>query len=66
MDGYGWLLEKRCTLMKKFGMTPAEISEGVTGAQGWVYYLWATDDGAEKRRTPGFIRQDINRRLNRG
>lgn len=65
VDGLGWLADKRATLMATFGFSREEVMEGVSGAEGWVWYAWAKEHERSvwgqgfKRLTPGYVRQEI-------
>ena len=65
VDGFGWLIEKRCRLMRTFagcGFTPDYVRKRLSGAQGWVYYYWALENepfGGAERKGPGYLRQEV-------
>jgi hypothetical protein len=54
--------------MKTFGWTPEYVLEDITGAHGWAYRNWALENeatmlgSAMERRTPGYVRQEIDRK----
>ena len=64
MDGFGWLLDKRCRLMKTYGWTADYVRFEVTGAEGWIYYNWATENEASVwgsgvvNKTPSYVKQE--------
>ena len=68
-DGIGWLLAKRCYLMKQYGWSPGFVRTGLTSAQGWAYLAAAremelTMFGAVWRlKGDGYIGQERKRLL---
>jgi hypothetical protein len=53
--------------MQAFGWNPEYIRKGITGAQGWAYYAWATAQESAKWMQPpsepknGYVSQEIER-----
>lgn len=69
MDGFGWLMEKRCRLMREYGWSADYAAEGITGAEGWAYYAWSKENevGAMGRlwqaASDGYVRQEWKQRM---
>ena len=53
--------------MATFGWSPEYVRKGITGAQGWAYYMWATAQAAAGMMqgplepSGGYISQQIER-----
>lgn len=66
----GWLPEKVLTVMAAYPqMTEEKVMDDLTGAQSWVYYVWAVEREARmrgviaRRRTPGYVKQQVQQIL---
>lgn len=58
--------------MRSYQWKPDFVRYEITGAEGWVYYNWALENessvwgsGLEKK-SPGYLKQEINRLLKHG
>ena len=66
-DGWGWMVDKRCRLMRIYGHDEDYWRKGITGARAWVLYSWALENEATiwgntlRRSTDCYIAQEITR-----
>ena len=51
--------------MATFKMTEEHVTEELTGAQGWMLYVWAVENearmwgGSLRRTSPGYVKQEM-------
>ena len=65
-DGHSWLINYVCTLLAAFGQFSEEyVWDGLPMSQGWVYFVWASDNDPVSKICGGqkgsrYIRQEID------